>query len=239
MEVTFKIIRLDCVDSTMTAALGRPAGTVVVAEEQTAGQGRLGRSWHSPRRAGLYCSIVLDMPQPAPVLTLALGLAAKDAIERTAAVPGDLRWPNDVLIGDRKVAGVLVQLHDTTVIAGIGINVSHAGFPPDLAPLATSLRLATGREHSRELLLANLLDAVETYTALLAAEGPDAILRLFAQSSTYVAGRRVIVDNTLGITDGLDPSGFLWLRTPDGRRTLIRAGNVRPVTAKSTATPTP
>lgn len=237
MEVTFKIVRLDSVDSTMTSALGRPPGSVVVAEEQTAGQGRQGRTWHSARGVGLYCSIVLEMPQPAPVLTLALGLAAKDAIERTAAVPCDLRWPNDVLIGERKVAGVLVQLHDTTAIAGIGINVGHASFPPDLAPLATSLRLATGRDHSREILLANLLDGVETYTALLAAEGPDAILRLFAQASTYVAGRQVIVDNTPGVTDGLDPSGFLWLRTRDGRRILIRAGNVRPAAVNPTATP--
>ncbi len=224
---SFQIVRLDCVDSTMTAALGRPPGTVVVAEEQTAGQGRMGRSWHSPRGEGLYCSIVLAAPQPAPVLTLALGLAAKEAIERTAPVACDLRWPNDVLLAERKVAGILVQLQEAAAIAGIGINVSQASFPPELAPHATSLRLATGTIYSRELLLANLLDAVETYTGLLAAEGAEPVLRLFSQASSYVSGRRVVVEGTEGVTDGLDPSGFLWLKTPRGRR-LIRAGNVRP-----------
>lgn len=223
----FRIIRLDRVDSTMTAASGRPPGTVVVAEEQTAGQGRMGRSWYSPRGEGLYCSIVLPAPEPAPVLTLALGLAAKEAIEQTAPVACDLRWPNDVLIAERKVAGVLVQLQESTAIAGIGINVGQAAFPPELAPHATSLRLVTGTIYSRELLLANLLAAVRSYAALLAAEGAEPILRLFAQGSSYVYGRRVIVEGAEGITEGLDPSGFLWLRTTRGRQ-LIRAGNVRP-----------
>jgi BirA family biotin operon repressor/biotin-[acetyl-CoA-carboxylase] ligase len=224
----FRIVRLDRVESTMTAAAGRPPGTVVVAEEQTAGQGRMGRSWYSPRGEGLYCSIVLSMPEPAPVLTLALGLAAKEAIERTAAAACDLRWPNDVLLAERKVAGVLVQLQETGAIAGVGINVSQAAFPPELAPHATSLRLATGTIHSREALLAHLLDAVRTFTGLLASEGAEAILRLFSQASSYVFGRRVVVEGTEGVTDGLDPSGFLWLRTARGRQ-LIRAGNVRPV----------
>jgi BirA family biotin operon repressor/biotin-[acetyl-CoA-carboxylase] ligase len=227
LSQSFRILRLDRVDSTMTAAAGQPPGTVVVAEEQTAGQGRMGRSWYSPRGEGLYCSIVLPAPEPAPVLTLALGLATKEAIERTAGVGCDLRWPNDVLLAERKVAGVLVQLQEASAIAGIGINVSQAAFPPELAPQATSLRIATGTLYSRELLLANLLDAVETYTGLLAAEGPEPVLRLFSQASSYVFGRRVIVDGTRGVTDGLDPSGFLWLKTARGRR-LIRAGNVRP-----------
>jgi BirA family biotin operon repressor/biotin-[acetyl-CoA-carboxylase] ligase len=227
LSQSFRILRLDRVDSTMTAAAGQPPGTVVVAEEQTAGQGRMGRSWYSPRGEGLYCSIVLPAPEPAPVLTLALGLATKEAIEQTAGVGCDLRWPNDVLLAERKVAGVLVQLQEASAIAGIGINVSQAAFPPELAPQATSLRIATGTLYSRELLLANLLDAVETYTGLLAAEGAEPVLRLFSQASSYVFGRRVIVDGTRGVTDGLDPSGFLWLKTARGRR-LIRAGNVRP-----------
>lgn len=224
----FTILRLERVGSTMIEAQDKPPGTVIVAEEQTAGQGRMGRSWYSPRGAGLYCSIVLEPAQPAPVLTLALGLATKEAIERTASIGCDLRWPNDVLIAERKVAGVLVQLQDDKVIAGIGINVNHARFPAELAPVATSLRLVTGLEYSRELMLANLLDAVETYCEVLESEGSEVILRLFAQASSYVSGRRVLVDDVVGITDGLDPSGFLWIRTDHGRRLLVRAGNVRP-----------
>lgn len=224
----FTILRLERVASTMIEAQDKPPGTVIVAEEQTAGQGRMGRSWYSPRGAGLYCSIVLEPAQPAPVLTLALGLATKEAIERTASVGCDLRWPNDVLIAERKVAGVLVQLQEERVIAGIGVNVNHARFPAELASLATSLRLVTGLEYSREVLLANLLDSVESYCELLESEGSVAILRLFAQASSYVSGRRVLVDDVAGITDGLDPSGFLWIRADNGRRLLVRAGNVRP-----------
>jgi len=224
----FILLRLDRVGSTMIEAQDKPPGTVIVAEEQTAGQGRMGRSWYSPRGEGLYCSIVLEPRQAAPVLTLALGLAAKEAIERTASIGCDLRWPNDVLIGERKVAGVLVQLQEDKVIAGIGINVNHARFPAHLAPIATSLRLVTGIQYSRELLLANLLDAVDTYCEMLESEGKEAILRLFAQASSYVTGRRVLVDEVAGVTDGLDPSGFLWIRTDNGRRLLVRAGNVRP-----------
>lgn len=208
----------------MIDAAAHPPGTVVVAEEQIAGQGRLGRKWHSERGAGLYCSIVLDVPEANPIVTLALGLAAQEAIQETAGIACDLRWPNDVLIGDRKCAGILVQLHGEKVIAGIGVNVNNTRFPPELAGVATSLHLATGRTHSKEDLLKNLLEAVETYAAL----DPADVLRLFSRASSYVCGRRVIVDGIEGTTDGLDPSGFLWLRAVDGRRKLIRAGNVRP-----------
>ncbi len=229
--MTWKIIYLDRTPSTMIDAALHPPGTVVVAEEQTAGQGRLGRQWYSARGLGLYCSLVLAPPSQTdspPVLTLALGLAAQEAIQRYAGISCDLRWPNDVLIGDRKCAGILVQLEGGKVIAGIGVNLNHRRFPPELAAVATSLRLATGREHSREDLLRHLLPAVDTYIKLVAEEGPDPILRLFSQASSYVYGRRVVAGALEGVTDGLDASGFLWLRTGRGRRRLIRAGNLRP-----------
>ena len=223
-----RIIRLETTPSTMTEALGHPEGTVIVAKEQTAGQGRLGRDWHSERGAGLYFSIVLDVKELAPVVTLALGLAVQDAIQTVADVPCDLRWPNDVLIGEKKCVGILVQLHETQVIAGIGVNVNQATFPAELAETATSLRIATGRSHSNEALLDRLLDSIDTYLALLNAQGADAILRLFTEASSYARGRRVVVDGVKGTTDGLDESGFLWLRTESGNRRLITAGGVRP-----------
>src|SRR5262249_60120804 len=107
--------------------------------EQTAGQGRYGRYWFSESESGLYASIVLKPSVSSatlPVLMLALGLATAEAIARSTDLECDLRWPNDVLIGDKKVAGILVQLQDRFVIAGIGINVNHAEFPPDLEPIA-------------------------------------------------------------------------------------------------------
>jgi len=212
------IHRFASVDSTMRIAAELPIGDVVVADEQTAGQGRHGHSWYSAPGLGLYCSIVLEAT---PLLTLALGLAAAEAI----AVPCDLRWPNDVMIGDRKVAGVLVQLVDRKAVAGIGINLNHTGFPPELE--ATSLRLVTGQETHADDLLDPLLAAVQTYTSLPA----DDILRLFTRASSYASGRRVTVDlpegRVFGTTRGLTPEGYLIVRKDDGSDTLILAGGVR------------
>jgi BirA family biotin operon repressor/biotin-[acetyl-CoA-carboxylase] ligase len=214
----------ETLDSTQTAAAGRPIGTIVVADEQTAGRGRHSHSWHSERGAGIYVSIVL---RPNPILTLALGLATAEAITAATGIACDLRWPNDVLVGGRKVAGILVELVDGVAMGGIGINVNHAAFPADLAGEATSLRLQGGREFSRTEILVALIPTIETFLAL----GKDAILRLFTQASSYAVGRRVVVSQPEGViegvTAGLDPSGYLVVRKDDGTDTLILAGGVR------------
>src|SRR5579872_2142517 len=122
----FATIDSTMLEATRLADAGCEQGTVVVADEQTAGQGRHGRHWHSEPNAGLYVSIVLRpnlSPDSLPVLTLALGLAAADAIAEAANLHCDLRWPNDVMLDSRKAAGILVQLLDSSAIAGIGINV--------------------------------------------------------------------------------------------------------------------
>jgi BirA family transcriptional regulator, biotin operon repressor / biotin---[acetyl-CoA-carboxylase] ligase len=208
------------IDSTMRAAAALPRGSVVIADEQTAGQGRHGHSWHSAPRAGIYCSIVLD---PAPALTLAIGLATVEAISEATGIACDLRWPNDVMLDGKKCAGILVQLIDDTAIAGIGINVNHAEFPPDLAKEATSLRIHAARDLSREAILTFLLPAVERYAAIEL----EQVLDLFANASSYVSGRRVFVNDIQGVTAGLDAAGFLKVRQDDGTVTLILAGGVR------------
>jgi BirA family biotin operon repressor/biotin-[acetyl-CoA-carboxylase] ligase len=226
--------------STMIAAgelvtEGAPSGTVVGTEEQTAGRGRHGRSWHSEPEAGLYVSVILRRrftPLTLPLVTLALGLAARDAILRATGLTCDLRWPNDVLIGSQKCAGILAQMEGSAIIAGIGMNVNHLEFPDELGGTATSLRMATGSKHSREELLIELLPAIDSYCALLEAEGRGPILELFSQASSYVTGRRVCVDqdgSTLrGITAGLAETGFLIVRDDHGRDHRIIAGGVRP-----------
>jgi BirA family biotin operon repressor/biotin-[acetyl-CoA-carboxylase] ligase len=212
------------IDSTMHAAAACPVGTVVIAEEQTAGIGRHGHSWHSEAGRGIYCSMVLE---PAPVLTLALGLAVADAIASTAGVTCDLRWPNDVMLGGKKVAGILVQLVDGRAIAGIGINVNQDAFPEELAGTATSLKAYTGRNACATDLLIALVRAVDVF----AREEKDNVLRLFAHASSYAAGRRVTVDLPdgviVGTTAGLDSSGFLIVRRDDGSDTVVLAGGVR------------
>ena len=210
----------DSIDSTMIEARRDPQpGRIVGAEEQTAGMGRHGRKWISPPGGGLYVSIVLAA-KPVPLVMLALGLATRHAIGHGA----DLRWPNDVLIGGKKCAGVLAQLEDNTVIAGIGINVSQTEFPADLETPATSL-LLEGVTVAREDLLVALVDSVDRYTRLSAGE----ILREFASASSFVSGKRVRVETGLeGVTCGLDPAGFLRVREDNGAETVILAGGVRP-----------
>ena len=219
-----RVLHFATIDSTMRAAAELEVGDVVIADEQTAGQGRHGHTWHSAPGTGLYCSMVLT---PAPLLTMALGLAAAEAIEKSTGVRCDLRWPNDLMLGDRKTAGILVQLVGEKAVAGIGINLNHTEFPPDLAEIATSLRLHTGREISRDDVLAALVPAVDA----MVAHDADTILRLFSRASSYVSGRRVVVDlpngPIEGTTAGLNRDGFLIVRRDDGTDTLILAGGVR------------
>jgi len=233
------IVRLQTTTSTMKdaaalAARGEPHGTVVVAERQTAGIGRHGHSWHSEADGGLYLSILLRLPlagDALPVLTMALGLAAQRVVDDIAGVACDLRWPNDLLLNERKLAGILVQAPDAGVlIAGIGVNVNQTTFPEDLRSIATSLRLETGREYSREVLLDRIVAESLRYADLLADRGKRPILDQFEARSSYVRGKSVEVEAAdriiTGITAGLDENGFLRVRTAEGMETIV-AGGVR------------
>lgn len=234
------VLWLEETDSTMNdaarlALMGAPSGTVVGAERQTAGQGRHGRTWHSPAGSGLYASLVLRVPLPPdqlPIVTMAVGVAVADAITRVTGVALDLRWPNDILIADRKLCGILIQHHHDALICGIGINVNQQSFPEDIAPIATSLRIAAGREFDREPILLEVLLSIDRHIDILVHQGKDPILQLFTRASSYVAGRRVVVDQgdqqLRGVTVGLDENGFLLLQQDNGQRTLILAGGVRP-----------
>jgi BirA family biotin operon repressor/biotin-[acetyl-CoA-carboxylase] ligase len=228
------------IESTMPEAIrlalaGCESGAIVGAEEQTAGLGRYGRQWHSEAGSGLYVSIILRHrfpPATLPLVTLALGLAASEAILKATDVACDLRWPNDVLIQSRKCAGILTQLEGSAIIAGIGINVNQSTFPEELTGTATSLRLATKRIHSRERLLVELATSVDRFCALLEKEGGEPILAMFSRASSFVSGRRVSVEEgqtqLRGTTAGLNNSGFLILQGDDGIKHVILAGGVRP-----------
>lgn len=236
------------VGSTNTAAMaaaaeGAPEGSVFVAEEQTAGRGRGAHAWHSARSTGIYCSVVLRPalpPSEVLVLSLAAGLAVQAAVRQVdARVNPDLKWPNDLLAGDKKFCGILTEMNAEAtrvryIVVGIGINVNQPSFPKDLVTQATSLRLETGSEWSRVELLAALLKSLDQeYRALLTEEDARApILRRFAEESSWVNGQRVRVDenggSVEGTTEGLDDRGFLRVRTSQGLKTVL-SGTVRKI----------
>lgn len=221
------------------AAEGASEGSVFLAEEQTAGRGRGANSWQSPRSTGIYCSIILrPVLPPSDVLSLSLaaGLAVQAAIQQIdSRVLIDLKWPNDVLLNGKKVCGILTEMNAEAtrvryIVVGIGINVNHATFPKELP--ATSLRLATGSEWSRVELVGALLKSLDReYRQLTEGEGAkESILRRFAENSSWVLGKRVRIEENgsafEGTTEGLDPRGFLQVRTAYGVQTVL-SGTVR------------
>lgn len=224
----------------MTAATAAaPEGTVFLAEQQTAGRGRGANTWHSPRSSGIYCSVILRPALPPSdilVLSLASGLAVQAAIRQIdSKISPDLKWPNDVLIDGKKVCGILTEMNSEAtrvrfIVVGIGLNVNQTSFPEGLE--AISLRQATGREWSRVELLVSLLKSLDREYREIVAD-PDAresILRRFAENSSWVRGKSVMVaengGSMQGITEGLDERGFLRLRTPSGLQTVL-SGMVR------------
>ena len=219
---------------------GMPDGTVYFADEQTAGRGRGAHSWHSAPGSGLYVSILLR-PRLAPAdvlwLSLAAGLAVHTAIQQVTQLQPDIRWPNDLLFGTKKFGGILTELNAEVTrvrhaVIGIGINVHQEEFPADLAPLATSLAIESGRHWPRQELLTALLLALHREVEVLTAsprvdQAASSILERLAHASTWVRGKRVSVEEDggyTGITDGLDSRGFLRVRTTDGVRTVYSGG---------------
>ncbi|MBI3933342.1 MAG: biotin--[acetyl-CoA-carboxylase] ligase [Acidobacteria bacterium] len=231
-------------DSTMNeagrlAAKRAPEGTLVLAEEQTAGRGRFGRHWHSETAAGLYFTLVLRPPiQPAaaPVLTLLSGVSVAEAIQEASQLAVDLRWPNDALINEKKCAGILVEmtaepLRVSHVLVGIGINVNHRRIPGELNSEATSLSMEAGRAFSRLELLILVLKRLEYYYNLFLEQGAAGIVERFEEISSYARGKPVRVTDgakvLTGVTEGLTPEGILLVRRQDGQLEKVLAGQVR------------
>lgn len=224
------------------AAAGAEHGTVYIADAQSAGRGRGAHTWHSSPGDGLYCSLLL---RPHSTLTaadalwfsLATGLAVASAVESVTSLRADIRWPNDLLLGEKKFCGILTELsadsaHVRHAVIGIGININHAAFPSELQSLATSLRIASGQRWSRAAILAALLRAMQTeMSGLLAVDNThnahEDILRRLLQQSTWMQGKRVHVDEAggyTGVTAGLNAQGFLQVQTATGLRTVLSGG---------------
>jgi len=227
-------------DAVAAARSGAPHGSVFFADEQTAGRGRGDHDWQSAAGQGLYLSIIL---RPAiaveymPLIPLAAGLAGAQAIGITAGLEVDLRWPNDLLIGDRKTGGILVESKTEAgtpsfAVVGIGINVHQRSFDPSLSTPATSLDLATGRTIRRQALLISLLESLQHETwGLLDSGLRAAIPARVAYMSSWVSNRRVEVhgpQSCIGTTAGLDDRGFLLVKTDRGLVT-VQTGGIRAV----------
>ena len=235
-----KVLRFESLPSTNTelarlASEGAAEGVSIVADEQTAGRGRLQRAWSSPKGAGLYFSILLRPAIPQnhwPLITFMAALAVGDALGEASGVQTDIKWPNDLLSGERKICGILAEAIETpagrAVIVGIGINLTQNAFPPELANVATSVATSTGRPPDRERILAALLDALSRWYSLL--DEPGRIVDAWSNRSSYAIGKLVQVSNGddlwQGTTAGVEPDGALRLRTASGEIKLVRAGDV-------------
>jgi BirA family biotin operon repressor/biotin-[acetyl-CoA-carboxylase] ligase len=219
------------------AANGGHEGAVVVADMQTAGRGRRGRTWFSPAGSGLYVSVVLAprrarvSPERAVTLTtLAAGVALAEAVERVTGLSPDIKWPNDLLVGRRKLAGILAEaVTSDAVILGYGINVSGAAYPPDLADRVTALESELGRGIDRAAILAESLAALAgRYSDLLGGRF-DAILDAWRTRAPGSRGARVWWETATGrrggVTAGIDDQGALLVQTGD-RIERIVAGEV-------------
>lgn len=219
-----------------------------VADQQSAGRGRGGHSWHSTPRDGLYVSVLVTPELPlerALWLSLATGLAAQRAILQTTGIHIDLRWPNDLLRGPRKLGGILVESAVAKrpsaqsalryAVIGVGINAHHRTFPCEIASLATSLHLEGAKNVARQTLLITLLreldrelDALDRENAGFM-ESPGVLTR-FAAASSWVCGKPVQIPENggyTGITAGLDARGFLLVEDPSGRMRTVLSGGVR------------
>ena len=223
------------------AAEGAAEGLCVVAGEQTAGRGRRERHWISPLGAGLYFSIILR-PQfdqsRWPLLTLMAAVAVHDALLATSSLETDIKWPNDILVAEKKLCGILAETVETpasrAVVIGIGINLTKGAFPPELETIATSVETATGSTPE----LTSILDALVPelaahYDVLNKPNGDAEIIRLWCARSSYCEGKRIRVtdgsETLVGTTRGLERDGALRVETDDGEIKVLRAGDVSSV----------
>jgi BirA family transcriptional regulator, biotin operon repressor / biotin---[acetyl-CoA-carboxylase] ligase len=213
-------------------------GTVIIAESQTAGRGRLGRSWYSEPESGLYLSTVLYPKAPpsfAPLLTLATTIAVHNAVEQVTELDVDIKWPNDLLVGGRKVCGILAEMQAEVdrikmMVIGVGVNVNHESFPDEIAGRATSLRIASGRLQSRIEILVDFLEEFERLYINFERKGPRAIIDQWTRLSSFANGRKIEIDDGVrkiaGITRGLNPLGALRVEQQDGRTEEVYSGDV-------------
>ncbi len=223
----------------LKAMVDAPEFTCVVADEQTAGRGRRTRTWHSSPGDGLYLSVLLR-PQPASSAKVSLiGLMAAVAVAETLierGVPGvDIKWPNDVLVNERKASGILAEAASegsgsARIILGLGVNLNHKSFPAELSATATSIAIETGSQFAVDQFRDQLLEKIAWWYGVWGRDEAGLILNRWQELSTYSRDQRVIVtlddEQVAGMTTGLAETGALRLITDSGEERTILVGEV-------------
>jgi BirA family biotin operon repressor/biotin-[acetyl-CoA-carboxylase] ligase len=223
------------------ADAGAPEGTTVIAAAQSSGRGRLGRTWFSPPGAGLYMSIILRSRKAAPYVTLAAGVAVAEGVRRATGLPLEIKWPNDVVTPGasgparrRKIAGILAEGSSSAdgldyVVLGIGVNLSPAAYPREIADRASSIESELGRAIEAGPILGEILAAFAAEWPALAAGDAAALLSRWRTLSPSSAGTAVECESgngrLHGIAAGIDDTGALLVRIAD-RVERIVAGEV-------------
>ena len=221
-------------DARSLASGGAGHGTAVLADAQTAGRGRLGRTWESPAGENLYLSIVwragLDAIDP-PLLALGAGLAVSEALDVFTPTPTAVKWPNDVRYRGRKLAGLLAEAiyrgsRASAVVLGLGVNVRGTVFPDPIGAIATSLRIVRGEDIGRAVVLKVLLERLDATLGQLCAEGFGAVRQRLIDRCESI-GTQVSVGKVTGVGVDLDATGALLIRDDSGTIHPVRAGEIR------------
>lgn len=241
--MNFTILHFDEIESTNTEALnqarrGAGEGLCVVADRQTNGRGRHGRVWISEKNAGLYFSVVLRPKiemRFLPLITLMSAIAVSDALRELYDLKPDIKWVNDIHVGEKKICGILAEMTETTngtaVIVGIGINLKSSNFPAEIAEIATSLEAETEIRIDKDKLLSALTRFLnDFYEILQSSGGAKNIIEEWIKRSSYAFGKEVKVklenETIFGATDGLEENGALRVMTDSGALRIIQAGDV-------------
>lgn len=239
-----EIIFFETINSTNTCAMeladkGYPEGTVIIADAQTEGKGRLERKWLSPQEKNLYMSIILRpviLPRDAAILTLMSAVACTSAIKRSSSVPASIKWPNDIMVSDRKLGGILTEIKADMdrifhAVIGIGININlEAGDMPDeIKAIATSIKNETGDVLSRAEVAVEILREMDRWYSILLSNGKKPVIKEWLRlSSTIGKVVRVTIGDKVftGIAENIDEEGMLMLKLPDNTVKKISAGDV-------------
>lgn len=238
-----RLVYFDETDSTNIRARklaeeGAPHGTLVVADSQTAGKGRRGRSWVSPKGTGVWMSMVLRPSMPpvsASMLTLVSALAVVKGVRETSGLEALIKWPNDAVINGRKICGILTEMsteedHIRYVVPGIGINVNIMDFPEEMASIATSLKQELGGDVRRSPVIAAVAEAFESYYDIFLKTCDMSGLKEEYNERLANVGREVMVLDPRGEYEGralgIDNEGSLLVQKKDGSVTAVISGEV-------------